>query len=203
MAKTAPKLIKYDTIVRGTNYQIPVAFKLKDSATGEIKPYNLSGKLLFLTVKENQYDGIRPASSFKEDLEKWKDALMDKTAALSDFDGWNYDFLFRIMIDCDDLTSGENGPQGNFDPDADLAPWQDNYQGMYGVNPELGEATFRLSKKMTMINPGSYFFDVRIMEKDMSQIGEISENRNFAPIFGTFEIFGTPTNRTQYNWIRK
>ena len=56
MARKALKAIKYDTIVRGTNDQIPVSFSRKDS-NGNITPYDLTGKLLVLTVKKKEFDG--------------------------------------------------------------------------------------------------------------------------------------------------
>ena len=80
--------------------------------------------------------------------------------------------------------------------------WQNNYQGMYGMDPAEGKVVFRITKKMTMIKPGIYYFDVRLMEKDSKQIGMIRECRDWAPIFGSLEIQGTPTNRaTVYDWL--
>lgn len=175
------KIIKYDAIARGTNDEIPVSFSRQDKDK-KITPYDLTGKLLVLTVKKNQCDGDSTKIS----------ELTDESAITSQLSE-NYDF--KITIDCDDPTEGTAGPSD------DSAVWKNNYQGMYGQDPKEGKAIFRLSKKMTFIAPGEYFFDVRIMDKSKTVIGQIVECKDWCPILGTFEIFGTPTNRTAaYDW---
>lgn len=175
------KIIKYDTIIRGTNDYIPVSFSKKDSE-GNVTPYDLTGKLLVLTAKKKEYDG---------DINKTKE-LEDDSAVTSQI---NENFDFKITIDCDDETEGSNGPSDDKDV------WKNNYQGMYGQDPKEGKAIFRLSKKMTMIEPGEYFFDIRIMDKSKTTIGQIVECKDWCPILGQFEIQGTPTNRTAaYDW---
>ena len=181
MARKALKPIKYDTIIRGTNDYIPVSFSRKDSE-GNITPYDLTGKLLVLTAKSKEYDG--------EDGSERE--LSDDSAATSQISD-NYDF--KITIDCDDETEGSSGPEDSSNI------WKNNYQGMYGQDPKEGKAVFRLTKKMTMIKPGDYYFDIRIMDKSKSTIGQISECKDWCPVLGTFTIQGTPTNRTAaYDW---
>jgi hypothetical protein len=172
MARKAQKKITYDTIVRGTNDYIPVQFtrKLSDGTTS---PYDLTGKLLVLTVKKKEYD----------------DDLQDATAEKSLIDNYN----FKITIDCDDSTNGLSGPSDS------STVWKDNYQGMYGQDPTSGKAIFRLTKKMTLIDPGEYNFDIRMLEKEKSVIGQVTECRDWMPIFGSFEIQGTPGNRVASN----
>lgn len=181
MARKALKAIKYDTIVRGTNDQIPVSFSRKDS-NGNITPYDLTGKLLVLTVKKKEFDGT------DGDEEELKD-FSAVTSQLSE------DYDFKITIDCDDPSEGTQGPQD------DSAVWKNNYQGMYGQDPTEGKAVFRLTKKMTMIQPGDYNFDIRIMDKSRSIIGQVTECKDWCPVLGTLTIQGTPTNRTAaYDW---
>ena len=181
MARKPLKIIKYDSIVRGTNDQIPVSFSRKDSE-GNITPYDLTGKLLVFTAKKVQFDGD------KEKVDELKD-FSAITSQLSE------DYDLKITIDCDDESEGTQGPADDEDY------WKNNYQGMYGQDPTEGKAVFRLTKKMTMIKPGEYFFDIRIMDKSKSVIGQITECKDWCPVLGTFEIQGTPTNRTAaYDW---
>lgn len=222
MARRALRTINYDVITRGTNDYIPVTFLREvavDPETGaalpepKYVPFNLEGRVLVLTVKAKQWDGTNPIGDLngKEEHDKklkaqWQQELKDESTPTVDLDRslneytakgpWDKDYLFRILIDCDD--PGE-GAQGSAD---DRYQWQNNYQGMYDMDPAEGRAVFRLTKKMTMIKPGVYYFDIRMMEKMHKQIGMIRESRDFAPILGTFEIQGTPTNRTvAYDWI--
>ncbi len=222
MARKALKAIAYDTIVRGTNDYIPVTFKrlvAVDPETGdplpepEYRPFNLEGRVVMLTVKKKEYDGVSVADQLngkeahdQKLIVQWKTQLKDESTPPSDLDRelneytgpgpWDKDYLFRIFIDCDDPGEGADGPND------DRYQWQNNYQGMYDMDPAEGSVVFRLTKKMTMIKPGTYYFDIRLMEKMHKQIGMISESRNWAPIFGTFEIQGTPTNRaTTFDWI--
>ena len=102
-------------------------------------------------------------------------------------------YNFKITIDCDDSTNGLSGPSDS------STVWKDNYQGMYGQDPTSGKAIFRLTKKMTLINPGEYNFDIRMLEKEKSVIGQVTECRDWMPIFGSFEIQGTPGNRVASN----
>lgn len=220
MVRKAIKPITYDTIIRGTNDYMPVTFLRQvwvDPETGEeleepiYVPYDLTGRIAVLTVKSVAYDGLNPAAQLngKEAhdapiLEKWKSQLRDETGPINDVDRtlnptespWNRDFMFRVTVDCDDNTEGASGPKDN------RYQWQNNYQGMYGADPKEGRVVFRITKKMTMVRPGVYYFDVRLMEKDLKQIGMIRECRDWAPIFGQLEIQGTPTNRTAvFDWI--
>lgn len=226
MARKAVKQFQYDSIIRGTNDFIPVTFMRQvsvDPSTGEpldeptMVPFDLTGRVAVLTVKQKEWDGSNPASRLNGKpahdeplLMAWKKELMDRSTPETDFDRsinpapgpWGEDYLFRIFIDCDDPSEGAAGPQGDNRYD-----WQNNYQGMYNINkdtpmdPTLGQVIFRLTKKMTMIKPGTYSFDIRLMEKMKKQIGMIRECRNWAPIFGMLDIQGTPTNRTVvYDW---
>jgi len=224
MARKALKQIKYDTLVRGTNDFIPVTFlrqvfvdpetgkPLEDQDNGEYVPFNLEGRVVMMTVKKAEYDGVNPADSLNGDeshdepyITQWRTELKDESTPLTDIDRsiqrdpkgpWDKDYLFRIFIDCDDPGEGTQGPTD------DRYQWQNNYQGMYGMDPADGKVVFRITKKMTMIPPGTYNFDIRMMEKMHKQIGMIRESRIFAPIFGCFDIQGTPTNRgTMYDWI--
>lgn len=204
MARKAIKAIKYDTIQRGTNDYIPITLTRQvfvDPETGEpldepiMVPYDLTGKVLVLTVKKKEYDGLRNSK-------KWQIELKDESTPESDIDPtlidpspWEKDYLFRVTIDCDDPTEGTEGPED------DEYYWQNNYQGMYGLDPTQGRAVFRLSKKMTMVNPGPYNFDIRLMEKMHKKIGMVEESRNWVSAFGVLEIQGTPTNRTAiFDW---
>lgn len=221
MARKALKAIRYDTMMRGTNDYIPVTFTREvfvDPETGEplpeskYVPFNLEGRVVMMTVKEKEFDGVSPMNKLTEDeeanaglIDRWGTQLKDEASPLSDINRsvqqdpegpWNKDYLFRILIDCDDPSEGAKGPKD------DKYPWQNNYQGMYGMDPADGKVVFRITKKMTMIAPGTYFFDIRVMEKMHKQIGMIRESRIWAPIYGTLEIQGTPTNRgTMYDWI--
>ena len=227
MPRKTIKALKYDTIVRGTNDYIPITFlrqvfvdpetgePLDDQKNGKLVPFNLEGRAVMLTVKKKEYDGVSVVDQYngKEAhdaaLKKtWDSQLKDETAGnegKSDIDRtiqhdqegpWNKDYLFRITIDCDDPTEGTSGP------DDERYIWQNNYQGMYGMDPSEGKVVFRLTKKMTMLKPGDYYFDIRLMEKMHKQIGMIRESRIWAPIFGQFTIQGTPTNRgTMFDWL--
>lgn len=225
MARKSPKALKYDEIVRGTNDYIPVSFMRQvwvDPKTGEplpdykYVPFDLTGRAVVLTVKKKEFDGVSPVNDYngKEEHDKklkdaWDKQLVDETAGndgVSDIDRtiqydtagpWDKDYLFRITIDCDDPSEGASGPED------ERYFWQNNYQGMYGQDPRDGYVVFRFSKKMTMMKPGTYYFDIRLMEKMHKQIGMLEECRNWMPISGTFELVGTPTNRTAiYDWIK-
>lgn len=222
MARKALKTINYDVITRGTNDYIPVTFLREvavDPETGaalpepEYVPYNLEGRVVMLTVKSKQWDGTNPVNDYngKEEHDKklklqWQKELKDETTPDNDLDRslneytgegpWDKDYLFRIFIDCDDPGEGASGPVD------DRYQWQNNYQGMYDMDPAEGRVVFRLTKKMTMIKPGTYYFDIRLMEKMHKQIGMIRESRDWAPILGMLEIQGTPTNRaTTFDWL--
>lgn len=207
MPRKTQKPVKYDTIVRGTNDYIPVTFQRQvwvDPETGDplsepiLVPFDLTGRLAIMTVKKKEYDGTY-------DSKDWQKELMDQSTPTSDIDRtledsplspWDQDYLWRITIDCDDPTEGAAGPTDK------KYHWENNYQGMYGMSPKEGRVVFRITKKMTMIKPGVYYFDVRIMEKMQKQIGMIRESRDWSPVLGTFEIQGTPTNRSAvYDWI--
>ena len=221
MARKSPKALKYDQIVRGTNDYIPVTFMRQvwvDPETGTplsnsiYVPFDLSGRAVVLTVKRKEFDGVNTngkRGSSESQKADWDAELLDEKAGndgISDIDRtiqydkkgpWNKDYLFRITIDCDDPSEGAEGPEDK------RYFWQNNYQGMYGMDPKDGYAVFRLSKKMTMLKPGIYYFDIRLMEKMHKQIGMLTESRNWMPISGTFEIVGTPTNRTAvHDWIK-
>lgn len=225
MARKSPKSLKYDEIVRGTNDYIPVSFMRQvwvDPETGDplpeykYVPFDLTGRAVVLTVKKKEFDGVSPTDQYNgketHDLalkEAWDKQLVDETAGnegKSDIDRtiqydtkgpWDKDYLFRITIDCDDPSEGADGPEDK------RYFWQNNYQGMYGMDPRDGYVVFRFSKKMTMLKPGTYYFDIRLMEKMHKQIGMLTESRNWMPISGTFEIVGTPTNRTViHDWIK-
>lgn len=220
MARKTPKSLKYDQIVRGTNDYIPITFMRQvwvDPETGTplsnsiYVPFDLSGRAVVLTVKKKEFDGVNSGKSASDPKLKndWDEQLADEKAGndgISDIDRtiqydkkgpWDRDYLFRITIDCDDPTEGAEGPEDK------RYFWQNNYQGMYGMDPKDGYAVFRLSKKMTMLKPGIYYFDIRLMEKMHKQIGMLTESRNWMPISGTFEIVGTPTNRTAvHDWIK-
>lgn len=222
MVRKALKVFTYDTITRGTNDFIPVTFLREvsvDPKTGEpleepmMVPFDLQGRVVMMTVKAKEWDGTNPIDQLngKEEhdrpfLVQWRKELKDESTPTNDLDRslneytaegpWDKDYLFRIFVDCDDPSEGAEGPVD------DRYQWQNNYQGMYDMDPAEGRVVFRLTKKMTMIKPGLYFFDVRIMEKMHKQIGMIRESRDFAPLFGQLEIQGTPTNRaTTFDWI--
>lgn len=226
MARKAPKIVKWDTIVRGTNDYLPVTFlrqvfvdpetgkPVEDQTNGITVPFNLENRVVIMTVKKSQYDGVNPVDDLNGDVEHdapfikaWQNELKDLTAGnegYSDIDRdiqrdktgpWNKDYLFRIIIDCDDPSEGRYGPED------ERYIWQNNYQGMYGMKPQDGKVVFRFSKKMTMMKPGDYYFDVRMMEKDPKQIGMLRECRDWAPIIGQLTIEGTPTNRfAMFDW---
>ena len=210
MARKALKALKYDTIQRGTNDFIPVTFMRQvvvDPETGKplseplMVPFDLTGRAVMLTVKKKDYDGV---AGDKNQIIQLKDETagnqgqsdIDRSIQYDTKGPWDKDYLFRITIDCDDPSEGAAGPVD------DRYIWQNNYQGMYDMDPAEGRVVFRLTKKMTMLKPGTYYFDIRLMEKMHKQIGMIRESRDWAPIFGTLEIQGTPTNRSaMYDWI--
>lgn len=222
MARKALKTITYDTITRGTNDFIPVTFMREvavDPETGAALPeptyvpFNLEGRVVVLTVKSKQWDGSNPVADLngkeahdEKLIAAWQKELKDESTPTNDLDRslneytaegpWDKDYLFRILIDCDNPGEGTaGGADGRYQ-------WQNNYQGMYDMDPAEGKVVFRLTKKMTMIKPGTYYFDVRMMEKMHKQIGMIRESRDFAPILGMLEIQGTPTNRTvTFDWL--
>lgn len=204
MARKAIKAIKYDTIQRGTNDFIPVTFTREvsvDPETGEFLsepitvPFDLTGRLLILTVKKKDYDGLHGGSNWQNELKDESTPDSDIDRSITEAGPWNKDYLFRITIDCDDPSEGAEGSK---DPNYH---WQNNYQGMYDMDPAKGQAVFRLTKKMTMIKPGMYNFDIRMMEKMHKQIGMVQESRDWAPILGILEIQGTPTNRSAvFDW---
>lgn len=207
MARKEPKIYTYDVIVRGTNDYIPVKIQRQDSLTGQITPRDLTGMIAILTVKPKQYDGVRPTLTgkpTKDDqlIADWHAELSDESSSLTDMTGWERDALWRITVDCDDPSEGLEGPKGDYTPQliASQPVWSNNYQGMYGKDPKEGEVIFRLSKKMTMVRPGTYFADVRLMEKRKSAIGEIVECRDWMPVMFEIPIVGSPTNRTQFDW---
>lgn len=209
MARKALKIIKYDAMQRGTNDFIPVTFMRQvavDPETGKplaepmMVPFDLTGRMVMLTVKRKEYDGV--VGSKTQEIEVKDESTPDSDIIRSlqrDPTGpWDKDYLFRITIDCDDPSEGADGPAD------DWYPWQNNYQGMYDMDPADGRVVFRITKKMTMIKPGTYYFDIRMMEKVHKQIGMIQECRDWAPIFGMFDIQGTPTNRApMYDWEGK
>lgn len=156
---------------------------------GEYKPYNLNGSILMLTVKKKAYDGDEYIRTSKPTT-YWKQ-LRD----VSSENGMD-DAIFRITVDCDDPTAGEITPlwasEGN--------GFVEVFHGMYGANPELGEMTFRIPKKCTFIDPGSYYFDIRILQKQEQWVGRNSENPTYLLAFGYLDIYGTPNNRaTTFN----
>lgn len=207
MARKALKTIKYDTIQRGTNDFIPVTFLRQvavDPETGKplsepiMVPFDLTGRAVMLTVKRKEFDGTAGSAAQEKELkdESTPDSDIIRSIQSDPIGPWDKDYLFRITIDCDDPSEGASGPAD------DRYQWQNNYQGMYGMDPADGRAVFRITKKMTMIKPGTYYFDIRLMEKMHKQIGMIQESRDWAPIFGTLVIQGTPTNRSAvYDWM--
>lgn len=207
MPRKTQKPVKYDTIVRGTNDYIPVTFQRQvwvDPETGDplsepiFVPFDLTGRLAIMTVKAKEYDGLHTSNDWQIELkdESTPPSNIDRTIENGPLSPWDGDWLWRITIDCDDPTEGAEGPVDK------KYHWENNYQGMYGMNPKEGRVVFRITKKMTMVKPGTYYFDVRIMEKMQKQIGMVRESRDWAPIIGTFEIQGTPTNRSAvFDWV--
>lgn len=207
MPRKALKPLKYDTMVRGTNDYIPVTFLREvavDPETGTpleepiYVPFDLTGRAVMLTIKKKEYDGVHGDKKQIDQLQDVSDpeSDIDRSIQWDPVGRWDKDYLFRITIDCDDPGEGATHPVDN------RYQWQNNYQGMYGMDPAEGKVVFRITKKMTMVKPGLYYFDVRVMEKMHKQIGMIRESRDWAPIFGMLEIQGTPTNRaTIYDWI--
>lgn len=190
MARSNIKPISYDTIIRGTNAEIPVIFS-RESSSGQKTPLDLRGKILMLTVKSTEFDGVRTTSSKSSEQANWKKGLVDETSISSDHN--ENSTVFTVTIDCDDATEGSQ-------PTNVHTSHQVNYQGMYGLDPRAGKAIFRLSKRVTMVAPGEYYFDIRVMEKNKTRIGENSEGKSWLAVFGKLTIAGTPTNRNQFDW---
>lgn len=156
---------------------------------GEYIPYNLQGCILMFTVKKKAYDADE-YSRTSTPTTYWKQ-LRD----VSSENGMD-DSIFRITIDCDDPTAGEISPlwarEGN--------GFKEVFHGMYGADPKLGFTTFRIPKGCTFVDPGSYYFDIRIMLKSEQRIGDLLENTTYLQAFGYLDIYGTPNNRaTTFN----
>ena len=152
---------------------------------GKNAPYDLSGNILLLTAKKESHDGLEETRN-KKPTTYWKQ-LRDVSAE----NGMD-DAIFRITIDCDNKTAGEIAPLWVNEG----AGFIEVFHGMYGADPTLGEATFRIPKKATFVDPGSYYFDIRIMKKQSQQIGYQAENPVYLQAFGYLDIYGTPTNRS-------
>lgn len=154
-------------------------------AIGQYSPYDLSNKILLLTVKKKQFDG---KSDERDELPTTYNMAIRDESSLT---GITYDNLFRITIDCDNKDEGEISPlwvnNGN--------GMKEVFHGMYGADPTLGMTTFRIPKRCTFVDPGSYYFDIRIMHKREQKIGNLRENPTFLHVFGFLDIYGTPTNR--------
>ena len=151
---------------------------------GKNSPYDLSNSVLMLTAKKESYDGSEKIRTTKPTT-YWKQ-LRDVSAA----NGMD-DSIFRITIDCDDKTAGEISPLWVNEG----AGFIEVFHGMYGADPTLGEAVFRIPKQATFVDPGSYYFDIRIMKKQNQQIGYQAENPTYLLAFGYLDVYGTPTNR--------
>lgn len=194
-----PKLklepVTWDAIPRGNSATLPFSLSRQNRRTGVITPYNLQGSILTLTAKSELFDGDIKAKqkaydpeAQPEDLEAYKNMLIDKTAA----EGLE-NSVFRITVDCDDPTSGAIAPLWVSESDG----WGEKevFHGMYGDDPKEGAMIFRIPKTCTFIDPGTYYFDIRIIFKQERTIGDISENPSYLLTYGTFDIYGTPTNR--------
>ena len=177
--------IKFDSVARGTSLAIPFTLSRQNKLTGNITPYNLKGSILFLTVKEKEYDGLL-ADKKKANNDDYKHMLKDESSV----EGLD-NFVFRITVDCDDLTSGKIAPLWVNDNG-----FKEVFHGMYGEKPEDGMCIFRIPKRLTFVDPKEYFFDIRIMHKAERTIGSLSENPSYILVRGSFDIYGTPTNRT-------
>ena len=188
--------IRWDTIPRGTSYFMPFELKRVNAHTQDEIPYDLTGCVAFFTCKKEPYDGIKPKNWEDEDdpeTIKYLEELSDNSSAKG-----LKDKMFRITVDCDDPSSGEQGPQ-SLNPD--FKGFTGSYHGMYGEDPRQGRIIFRMGKQHTMIDPGSYYWDVRIMRKNDLKIGTEIENPVYIYAFGQLDIQGTPTNRaTAHNW---
>lgn len=194
-----PKLklepIVWDAVPRGNSATLPFSLARQNRKTGVITPYNLEGSILMLTVKSEMFDGDLKAKQKAYDPEAedddkalYKAMLQDKTAA----EGLE-DAVFRITVDCDDPTTGAIPPLWVSESDG----WGEKevFHGMYGDDPKEGKMIFRIPKTCTFVDPGKYNFDIRIIFKQERTIGDISENPSYLLTYGTFEIYGTPTNR--------
>ena len=163
-------------------------FSLKEDnweSIGSYSPYDLSNKVLMFTVKKEQYD----AKSYTRDTlpTTYNTEIRDESAVM----GIEDSNIFRITIDCDNPTAGEISPlwvnNGN--------GMKEVFHGMYGADPTLGETFFRIPKRCTFIDPGPYFFDIRVLHKKETYIGDLRENQAFLHVTGNLQIYGTPTNR--------
>lgn len=179
------KQVRYDAIARGTSTIIPYKVVRYNKATKEETPYDLRNCILMFTVKKEVYDGI--ATTRDELPTTYNEQIRDESSVI----GLGYNDLFRVTIDCDDPTAGEIAPlwvnNGN--------GMKEVFHGMYGADPTLGEVFFRIPKRCTFVDPGSYNFDIRIMHKEKQQIGALEENRTYLHVFGYLDIYGTPNNR--------
>lgn len=177
--------IKYDSVARGTSLTVPFYLSRQNRLTGNITPYNLQGSILFLTVKDKEFDGDSTEKS-KTNKDKYREMLRDESSV----EGLD-DFVFRVTVDCDNPTQGNippawaNGANGT----------KEVFHGMYGADPKDGMCVFRIPKRMTFVDPGKYYFDIRIMHKAERTIGSLKENPTYILARGSFEIYGTPTNR--------
>ena len=177
--------ITYDAVARGTSFTLPFYLSRQNRLTGNITPYNLQGSILFLTVKDKEFDGDSTEKG-KTNKDKYREMLRDETSV----EGLD-DFVFRVTVDCDNPTQGNippawaNGANGT----------KEVFHGMYGEDPKDGMCVFRIPKRMTFVDPGKYYFDIRIMHKAERTIGSLKENPTYILARGSFEIYGTPTNR--------
>lgn len=177
--------IMYDAVARGTSFTLPFYLSRQNRLTGNITPYNLQGSILFLTVKDKEFDGDSTEKG-KTNKDKYREMLRDETSV----EGLD-DFVFRVTVDCDNPTQGNippawaNGANGT----------KEVFHGMYGEDPKDGMCVFRIPKRMTFVDPGKYYFDIRIMHKAERTIGSLKENPTYILARGSFDIYGTPTNR--------
>lgn len=194
-----PKLplepIIWDSVPRGNSATLPFNLSRQNRHTGIITPYNLEGTILMLTVKSDEYDGDLAAkakaydhSAKEEDKIAYEKMLRDETSA----EGMG-NYIFRVTIDCDDPSTGAIAPLWVSKSDG----WGEKevFHGMYGDDPKEGSVIFRIPKKCTFVDPGTYNFDIRIIFKQERVIGDISENPAYLLTYGTFDIYGTPNNR--------
>lgn len=190
-----PKLplepIVWDSVPRGNSATMPFRLTKQNRHSGLVIPYNLTGAILMLTVKSDLYDGTttdKHKTDKIEDVVAYNKMLRDDTSV----EGLG-DFVFRVTIDCDDMTTGEIAPLWVTSKD-----WgaKEVFHGMYGEDARNGEVVFRIPKQMTFVDPGTYNFDIRIMFKQERRIGAIQENPAYLLCQGTFDIYGTPNNRS-------
>lgn len=194
--------IVWDAVPRGNSATMPFRLSKQSRRTGNIIPYNLQGSVLMLTVKKDLFDGdskqkakaMDPQAEI-EDIELYNKQLKDETA----IDGMG-DMIFRITVDCDDPTKGATAPLWVTSED-----WgaKEVFHGMYGDDPKDGQMVFRIPKKMMFIDPGTYNFDIRILFKQDRTIGELHENPAYLLTYGTFEVYGSPNNRSTYQNFSK